>query len=79
MAGATWLRPKPKRRVDAQQSLRALLGAPQQFGQLVDFIENAARMLQKYSSPSGVSIIRRVVRLTSATPARRLHLLSDAC
>jgi hypothetical protein len=65
----TWLRPKPSVAFTRSSPFGIAFEDAEQLLHVVDLAEDPARVLE-VDSPSGVRLMRRVVRLTSDTPTR---------
>jgi len=69
ISGATWLRPKPSVALTRSSPFGVALDRPSN-SSIPSISPRMRRALSRYSSPSGVRLIRRVVRTTSDTPRR---------
>ena len=69
ISGATWLRPKPSVAFTRSRPFGVPLDTPSSWSRS-SISPRMRRACSRYSSPSGVRLMRRVVRLTSGTPRR---------
>ena len=69
ISGATWLRPKPSVAFTRSRPLGVALDTPSNCS-MSSISPRMRRACSRYSSPSGVRLMRRVVRFTSDTPTR---------